>query len=68
MASQLDIAKWSGRKEVSQNRAYDHVSTDEMLLLIQDAVGNEDMFLGQLSNIEGIKKKSSYISWWIYSA
>ena len=56
-ASQLDIAKWSGRKEVSQNRAYNHVSADEMLLLIQDAVGNEDMFLGQLSNIEGIKKK-----------
>lgn len=56
-ASQLDIAKWSGRKEVSQNRAYDHVSADEMLLLVQDAVGNEEMFLGQLSNIEGIKKK-----------
>lgn len=56
-ASQLDIAKWSGRKEVSQNRAYDHVSADEMLLLVQDAVGNEDILLGQLSNIEGIKKK-----------
>lgn len=56
-ASQLDIAKWSGRKEVSQNRAYDHISADEMLLLVQDAVGNENMLLGQLSNIEGIKKK-----------
>ncbi|MCT7628394.1 hypothetical protein ACN09X_09060 [Aliarcobacter butzleri] len=56
-ASQLDIAKWSGRKEVSQNSAYDHVSADEMLLLVQDAVGNENMLLGQLGNIEGIKKK-----------
>lgn len=28
-----------------------------MLLLVQDAVGNDDILLGQLSNIEGIKKK-----------
>lgn len=55
--SQLDIAKWSGRKDVSQNRAYDHVTADEMLLLIKDAIGNEDTMKGQLSNIEGIKKK-----------
>ena len=56
-ASQLDIAKWSGRKEVSQNRAYDHVSANEMLLLVQKAVGNEEMLMSQLNNIEGIKKK-----------
>ena len=56
-ASQLDIAKWSGRKEVSQNRAYDHVSANEMLLLVQNAVGNEDMLMSQLRNIESIKKK-----------
>lgn len=56
-ASQLDIAKWSGRKEVSQNRAYDHVTADEMLLLVQNAVGNEEMLMSQLNNIEGIKKK-----------
>ena len=55
--SQLDIAKWSGRKEINQNRAYDHVTADEMLLLVQNAVGNEDMLMSQLSNIEGIKKK-----------
>lgn len=56
-ASQLDIAKWSGRKEINQNRAYDHVTADEMLLLVKNAVGNEDMLMSQLSNIEGIKKK-----------
>jgi hypothetical protein len=55
--SQLDIAKWSGRKEINQNRAYDHVTADGMLLLVQNAVGNEDMLMSQLSNIEGIKKK-----------
>lgn len=56
-ASQLDIAKWSGRKDVNQNAAYNHVSADEMLALIQDAVGDENAMSGALSNIEGIKKK-----------
>ena len=56
-ASQLDIAKWSGRKDVSQNAAYDHVSADEMLLLVREAIGDEGLMSGQLSKIEGIKKK-----------
>lgn len=56
-ASQLDIAKWSGRKDVRQNDAYNHVSADEMLMLVKDAVGDDDLMSGQLSNIEGIKKK-----------
>ncbi len=34
--SQLDIAKWSGRKDVRQNEAYDHVSADEMLMMVRD--------------------------------
>ena len=29
--SNLDIAKWSGRAKVSQNKVYNHVSEDEML-------------------------------------
>lgn len=56
-ASQLDIAKWSGRKEINQNSSYDHVTANEMLLLVQNAVGNEDMLMSQLRNIESIKKK-----------
>lgn len=28
--SELDIAKWSGRVSVIQNRAYNHVSQEEM--------------------------------------
>ncbi|MCA1444087.1 hypothetical protein I6F07_28555 [Ensifer sp. IC4062] len=35
--SDLDIAKWSGRK-VEQNQAYNHVSSDEVLDRIRDAL------------------------------
>jgi hypothetical protein len=42
--SQLDIAKWSGRRDVRQNEAYDHVTPDQMLQKIRDAVGGDDMF------------------------
>lgn len=38
--SQLDIAKWSGRVDISQNVAYDHVTSDEMLEKIRSAIGN----------------------------
>lgn len=42
--SQLDIAKWSGRKDVRQNETYDHVSAGQMLEKIRDAVGGDNMF------------------------
>lgn len=42
--SQLDIAKWSGRKDVRQNEAYDHVTSGQMLQKIRDAVGGDQMF------------------------
>jgi hypothetical protein len=56
-ASQLDIAKWSGRKDIDQNLAYDHVTVDEMLEMVQDAIGSKDKLIGPLSNIDDIKKK-----------
>lgn len=37
----LDIAKWSGRKSVAQNAAYDHVSADEMLEDLDAATGSK---------------------------
>jgi hypothetical protein len=46
--SQLDIAKWSGRVDVRQNAAYDHVSTDEMLVRIRAAVGDSSIMFGPL--------------------
>lgn len=42
--SQLDIAKWSGRRDVRQNEAYDHISAGQMLEKIRDAVGGDNMF------------------------
>ncbi|WP_449467382.1 integrase [Stenotrophomonas humi] len=46
--SQLDIAKWSGRLDVRQNEAYDHVSPRQMLRNIRSAVGTDKM-IGPLS-------------------
>ncbi len=42
--SQLDIAKWSGRKDIRQNEAYDHVTPGQMLQKIRDAVGGDQLF------------------------
>lgn len=55
--SQLDIAKWSGRIDIHQNQVYDHVSADEMLEMVREAIGDENALKGPLSNIEDIKKK-----------
>lgn len=49
--SQLDIAKWSGRKDIRQNEAYDHVSADEMLQIIRESVGDDVKTIGPLANI-----------------
>lgn len=42
--SQLDIAKWSGRRDINQNEAYNHVTPRQMLQKIRDAVGGDEMF------------------------
>lgn len=49
--SQLDIAKWSGRKDLRQNDAYNHVTTHEMVALIRKAIGNEPKTYGPLSSL-----------------
>ena len=49
--SQLDIAKWSGRKDIRQNAAYDHVTPDQMLKMIRDAIGDESLMFGPLAEI-----------------
>ncbi|SNR39755.1 hypothetical protein SAMN06265370_1046 [Puniceibacterium sediminis] len=50
--SQLDIAKWSGRRDIRQNRDYDHVSSDEMLMIVRGQLGTSNM-LGPLAEIIG---------------
>jgi hypothetical protein len=37
--SQLDIAKWSGRVDVGQNKAYDHVSDRDMNAMVRQVTG-----------------------------
>lgn len=37
---QLDIAKWSGRTDVRQNAAYDHVSSADVVAAIRQTLGN----------------------------
>lgn len=49
--SQLDIAKWSGRLDVRQNEAYDHVTADQMVAKIRDAIGDEALMFGPLAKL-----------------
>jgi hypothetical protein len=47
--SALDIAKWSGRKDVRQNEPYDHVSGKEIATMIRNALGNSDKSQGPIA-------------------
>jgi hypothetical protein len=49
--SQLDIAKWSGRKDVRQNTVYDHVTPTQMLEKVRSAVGDSSQMFGPLAEI-----------------
>jgi hypothetical protein len=49
--SQLDIAKWSGRKDVGQNKVYDHQSDRDVLALVRDVVGAERRMFGPLTKV-----------------
>lgn len=49
--SQLDIAKWSGRIDIRQNEAYDHVSADQMVAKIRQSIGNESQMFGPLAKL-----------------
>lgn len=49
--SQLDIAKWSGRKDVSQNKAYDHQSDRDIAALVRETVGDELRMFGPLAKL-----------------
>lgn len=49
--SQLDIAKWSGRKDIRQNAAYDHVTSDQMLERIRASIGDGSQMFGPLAEM-----------------
>lgn len=50
--SELEIAKWSGRMDVRQNKAYDHVSSNEMLQLMRTAIGEPTLMSGPLARLK----------------
>jgi len=45
-ATQFDIARWSGRKDFSQNTAYDHESAGELLARVQAMVCDDTGIFG----------------------
>lgn len=49
--SQLDIAMWSGRMDIRQNEAYDHVSADQMVAKIRQSIGDESQMFGPLAKL-----------------
>lgn len=50
--SQLDIAKWSGRKDIKQNRAYDHLSDRDVVAMVRTAVGDPERAVGPLARVD----------------
>ena len=49
--SQLDIAKWSGRKNIRQNAAYDHVTPGQMVQKIRYAIGDDSTVFGPIAEL-----------------
>ena len=50
--SEVDIAKWSGRVNINQNKVYDHVSSKEMLQIIRESVGSPSKSIGPLATLK----------------
>lgn len=51
---QLDVAKWSGRVNVSQNRAYDHTSDHDVLARLRDAVREDSGAISPLARLHKV--------------
>lgn len=49
--SQLDIAAWSGRARVSDNKAYDHVSNRDVLQMMRDVVVGRKESTNEVTNL-----------------
>lgn len=49
--SQLDIAKWSGRAKLGQNKCYDHQSDRDVLALARSALGHPEKSAGHVASI-----------------
>jgi len=49
--SEIEVSKWSGRKDIKQTSAYDHRSSSEIVQQIRDAIGNPDKSFGPISRL-----------------
>ncbi|TWB14133.1 hypothetical protein FBZ88_13359 [Nitrospirillum bahiense] len=49
--SQLDIAKWSSRKDIRQNQDYDHMAPEEFLAMARDLTANDKHLFGGLAEL-----------------
>lgn len=49
--SQIDIAKWSGRKDIKQNAVYDHVTPGQMVQKIRESIGDDSVMFGPLAEL-----------------
>ncbi len=49
--SQIDIAKWSGRKDIRQNETYDNRSPDEMLAMVRQMTKTDERLFGGLAEL-----------------
>lgn len=52
--SQLDIAKWSGRKDIRQNEAYDHMSGDDLVAKLREIAGKDVNLFGIYRKVAGL--------------
>jgi hypothetical protein len=50
-ASQLDIAMWSGRKDLRQNRSYDHMTSAEMIEMTRNLIPEDNRIGGELQKL-----------------
>lgn len=49
--SEIEVSKWSGRKDVKQTSAYDHRTSSEIVQQIRGAIGNPDKSFGPISRL-----------------
>lgn len=59
--SQIDIARWSGRKSVTQNQAYNHITADELLATVKgiaEKAGEINVFgpMGELAPTDPVSR------------
>jgi hypothetical protein len=60
--SQLDIAIWSGRKNIAQNEVYNHITPEQRLERLRNMVGDRNLAVGGLGNLPKVIpiKRSDY--------